>query len=90
MRLDRRNYPPEHAIRVPYDALRGLVEELFLAANMAEADAELLAPEAPAQDLLHAERALVHAAHQHFGQKRAHAALHEARGGLPPREPRHQ
>ena len=43
MRLDRRNYPPEHAIRVPYDALRGLVEELFLAANMAEADAELLA-----------------------------------------------
>ena len=43
MNLNRRNYPPDHGIRVPFDQLRRLVVQLFEAVEMGTDDAELLA-----------------------------------------------
>jgi hypothetical protein len=34
MNLNRRNYPPDHGIRVPFDALRSLVVSLFERVDM--------------------------------------------------------
>jgi LDH2 family malate/lactate/ureidoglycolate dehydrogenase len=43
MNLNRRNYPPDHGIRVPYDDLHGLIERIFVEAGMSAEDAGLLA-----------------------------------------------
>lgn len=43
MNLNRRNYPPEHGIRLPFDELKAFVTGLLEAAGMASPDAELLA-----------------------------------------------
>ena len=43
MNLNRRNYPPEHGIRVPFLDLRQLLARLFEAVDMDPADAALLA-----------------------------------------------
>ena len=43
MNLNRRNYPPEHGIRVPAAYLRTLIADLLKAVDMPTADAELLA-----------------------------------------------
>jgi LDH2 family malate/lactate/ureidoglycolate dehydrogenase len=43
MNLNRRNYPPEHGIRVPAEEIRALLVSLFVAVDMPEADADLLA-----------------------------------------------
>jgi LDH2 family malate/lactate/ureidoglycolate dehydrogenase len=42
MNLNRRNYPPEHGIRLPLADLRDLLVRLFEAVDMAPEDAELL------------------------------------------------
>ncbi len=43
MNLNRRNYPPEHGIRIPYDDLRQLVALIFEKVGMSAEDAGLLA-----------------------------------------------
>jgi len=43
MNLNRRNYPPDHGIRVPFDELRRFVSQLLEAAGMPAAQAGLLA-----------------------------------------------
>ena len=43
MNLNRRNYPPDHGIRVPFDALRRFVSQLLEAVGMPSAQAGLLA-----------------------------------------------
>ncbi|MBT3342704.1 MAG: hypothetical protein HN712_01760 [Gemmatimonadetes bacterium] len=43
MNLNRRNYPPEHGIRVPFAQLKTLISGLFEAADMRVHDAQLLA-----------------------------------------------
>lgn len=42
MNLNRRNYPPDHGIRIPYDDLWKLVSRMFEAAGMTVHDASLL------------------------------------------------
>ena len=42
MNLNRRNYPPDHGIRIPYDDLWKLVSRMFEAAGMTVHDANLL------------------------------------------------
>lgn len=43
MNLNRRNYPPDHGIRVPEKELEALVERLFEKVGMSPQDAQLLA-----------------------------------------------
>ncbi|HAA73938.1 TPA: hypothetical protein DCE37_02310 [Candidatus Latescibacteria bacterium] len=43
MNLNRRNYPPDHGVRVSYDDLHALIQRLFVKAGMTDPDAELLA-----------------------------------------------
>ena len=43
MNLNRRNYPPDHGIRIPFDDLKQFVAALFSKADMSPDDAELLA-----------------------------------------------
>ncbi len=43
MSLDRRNYPPDHGIRMPYGDLHQVIQQLFVKAGMTESDADLLA-----------------------------------------------
>lgn len=43
MNLNRRNYPPDSGIRMPYADLHDMIRRLFVAAGMTEEDADLLA-----------------------------------------------
>lgn len=43
MNLNRRNYPPDHGIRVPFDDLKALVVALFEQVDVPHEDADLLA-----------------------------------------------
>ena len=43
MNLNRRNYPPDHGIRIPYDDLEKLIFQLFEKVGMSSEDANLLA-----------------------------------------------
>jgi len=43
MNLKRRNYPPDHGIRIPYDDLKQLIDQLFEKVGMPSEDADLLA-----------------------------------------------
>lgn len=43
MNLNKRNYPPDHGIRIPAQEIHTLLVDLFLKVEMANAEAELLA-----------------------------------------------
>ena len=42
MNLNRRNYPPEHGIRLPTEEMKQLIVRLFEKVDMPRQDAELL------------------------------------------------